>query len=198
LITPKPSSKRKYIVTIAVLVLLLIVTFAALRNAGNYLIVDNAAKSDVVLVPVRGVPLRYDRGLDLVRDGYGGHMIADVPAFTYFGHPAAELARQYFAQQPDLAGKVDICVVNLSLPEGAQAAKCIEKLHPKSVLIVTGQFETRLTLKLFSHDLPQYQWSITPAQRRRQYPIRWWSDGMVAKTVFLEWYQLIWWELFSR
>jgi hypothetical protein len=191
-------SKRKYIVAIASGALLFGSVFLALRNAGNYLIVDNPAKSDVILVPARGLPLRYDRGLDFMRNGYGGHVIADVPAFTYFGHPVPELAQQYFSQQPDLAGKVDVCVVNLTLPESEQAAKCLEKFQPKSVLIVTGQFETRLTLKVFSHDLPQYRWSVTPAQRRRQYPVKWWTNGIVAKTVFLEWYQLVWWEFFSK
>jgi len=191
-------SKRKYIAAIASVALLLGVALLALRNAGNYLIVDNAAKSDVILVPARGLPLRYDRGIDFMRNGYGGHVIADVPAFTYFGHPVPELAQQYFAQQPDLAGKVDVCVVNLTLPESEQAAKCLEKFQPKSVLIVTGQFQTRLTLNIFSHDLPQYRWSVAPAQRRRQYPVKWWTNGVVAKTVFLEWSQLVWWELFSK
>ncbi len=194
----KPPSKLKHILAIAAVALLLIAAFVGLRNCGNYLIVDNASKSDVILIPSRGMPLRYDRGVDLLRNGYAAHIIADVPAFTYFGHPAPELAQQYFAQQPDLAGKVDVCAVNLTLPESAQAAKCLEKFQPKSVLIVTGQFQTRLTLKVFSHDLPQYQWSVIPAQRRRQYPVKWWADRNIAKIVFLEWSQLIWWEFFGR
>ena len=100
----KPPSKLKPILAIAGVMLLLTAAFVGLRNCGNYLIVDNASKSDVILVPSRGMPLRYDRGVDLLRNGYAGHIIADVPAFTYFGHPAPELAQQYFAQQPDLAG----------------------------------------------------------------------------------------------
>src|SRR5215471_1844276 len=71
----KSTSKRKYIVAITCLGLLLTAAFVALRNAGNYLVVDNAVKSDVILVPARGMPLRYERGLDLLRNGYGGHVI---------------------------------------------------------------------------------------------------------------------------
>lgn len=194
----KSPLRLKIILAIAALALFLIAAFMGLRNAGNYLVVDNAAKSDVILVPARGMPLRYDRGVDMLRNGYATRMVADVPAFTYFGHPAPELAQQYFAQQPDLAGKVDVCIINLTQPESAQAAKCLEKFQPKSILIVTGQFQTRLTLKIFSHDLSQYQWSVMPAQRRRQYPVKWWTNGMVAKIVFLEWNQLVWWEIFRR
>jgi hypothetical protein len=192
----RPHSRRKYVVAIACLALSLGVSFA-LRDAGNFLIVDDPVKSDVILVPARGLPLRYDRGVEFMRNGYGGHVIADVPAFTYFGRPVPELAQQYFDQQPDLVGKVHVCIVNLTLPESEQASKCLEKFQPKSVLIVTGQFQTRLSLKVFSHDLPQYQWSVTPAQRRRQYQVKWWTNGIVAKTVFLEWYQLVWWQLFG-
>src|SRR5260370_31019544 len=87
----KPPSKLKHILVIAAVALLLIAAFVGLRNCGNYLVLDNASKSDVILIPSRGMPLRYDRGVDLLRNGYAAHIIADVPAFTYFGHPAPQL-----------------------------------------------------------------------------------------------------------
>ncbi|HTD25075.1 MAG TPA: hypothetical protein VK738_20670 [Terriglobales bacterium] len=190
--------KRSRIVALAILALLFIIVFFALRNCGNYLVVDNARKSDVILVPSRGLQLRYDRGIYLLKDGYAEHMIADVPAIKYFGNSAPELAQKYFDQQPDVAGKIDICVIKINLSESLQAAKCLEKFKPKSVLIIAGEFETRRALKDYSHYLPQYEWSVTPAEPNPQYPIRWWRNKDQARIVYLEWTQLLWWEIFGR
>src|SRR5215471_17693782 len=93
--------KRSRAAVFGILALTAILFFFALRNCGNYLVVDNARKSDVILVPPRGLQLRYDQGVFLLKNGYGSHMIADVPATKYFGNSAPELAEKYFAQQPD-------------------------------------------------------------------------------------------------
>lgn len=169
-----------------------------LRNCGNYLIVDNAVPSDVILVPARGFRPRYVKAFELLRAGYASRIVADVPAITYIGTPVPELAQKYFAEQPGLAGKIEVCVVNLDTPETTQAAKCLEKLQPRKVLLVAGPFQSRRTLKAFSRDLPQYQWSITPSQSERPYPVKWWRDRDLAKIVYMEWNQLLWWQLFHR
>jgi len=192
------SLKRKQIVAFAALALLLITAFLALRKCGDYLVVDNARKSDVILIPARGLPRRYDRGFDLLRNGYAPHLIADVPAINYFGNPAPEMAEKYFAQQQVLASKIDICVVKITLPESIQAGKCLEKFQPKSVLIVAGEFQTRRALIDFSRNLPQYQWSVTPSQPHPQFPVPWWTNQHLARIVYTEWNQLLWSEIFDR
>lgn len=188
--------KRSRLLILVILVLGSL-CFFALRNAGNYLIIDNARKSDVILVPSRGLQSRYDRGVVLLRSGYGNHMVADVPAVKYFGNPAPELAEKYFAQQPSVADKIEVCVIKIDLAESTQADKCLEKFKPKSVLIVTGEFETKRALKVYSHYFPQYEWSVTSVQAP-QYPIQWWRNGDQARTVYMEWTQLLWWEVVGR
>jgi hypothetical protein len=179
-------------------VLLCTVVVVGLRNCGNYLIVDNAVRSDVILVPARGFRPRYVRAFELLRAGYASRIVADVPAITYIGSPAPELAGKYFAEQPGLAGKIELCVVSVDIPETTQAAKCLEKFQPRKVLIVAGPFQTRRILKAFSHDLSQYQWSITPSQSEYPSPVKWWRDRDLAKIVYMEWNQLLWWEVFHR
>lgn len=191
-------SSRKRILGLAVLLILVCTAFAGLRNCGNYLIVDDAQPSDVILVPARGFRPRYVRAFELLRAGYAGHIVADVPAITYIGTPAPELAKKYFSEQPGLADKIELCVVNFDATESAQAAKCLQKFQPRKVLIVAGPFQTRRVLKTFSHDLPQYQWSITTSQSERPYRVRWWRDRDLAKIVYMEWNQLLWWEIFHR
>jgi len=196
----RPKQRRATLraIILTATVILLCTLVAGLRNCGNYLIVDNAARSDVILVPARGFRPRYVRAFELLRAGYAGRIVADVPAITYIGTPAPELATKYFAEQPGLAGKVEVCVVTVGIPESMQAAKCLEKFHPRKVLIVAGPLQTRRTLKAFSHDLPQYEWSITTSQSEHPYPVKWWRDLDLAKIVYMEWNQLLWWEVFHR
>jgi hypothetical protein len=175
-----------------------LIAFVALRNCGSYLILDNGQKSDIILVPIGRLQPAYEKAFALLRKGDGNHIIAEVAAVKQFGRPAPDLAREYFAQQTDLAGKIDICVVRTAVPESSQIADCIAKLKPRSILIVTGEFQTRRTFKTFSHDLPQYQWSVTPVQPPPPRPVQWWKNNQVAMAIYLEWCRLLWWELFGE
>jgi uncharacterized SAM-binding protein YcdF (DUF218 family) len=191
-------SRKKRLALVLLFSCVVLIAWVALRNCGSYLIVDNGQKSDVILVPIGRLQPAYEKAFDLLRKGYGNHIIAEVVAVKQYGRPAPELAQEYFAQQTDLAGKIDICVVRPAVPEPSQAADCIAKLKPRSILIVTGEFQTRRTFKTFSHDLPQYQWSVTPVQPPRPRPIQWWKNKQVAMVIYLEWCRLFWWELLGE
>lgn len=192
----RPALRRTIVLTATVVLLCTVVV--GLRNCGNYLIVDNAVPSDVILVPARGFRPRYVKAFELLRAGYADRIVADVPAITYIGTPAPELAAKYFGEQHGLAGKIELCVVSVDAPETTQAAKCLEKFHPRRVLIVAGPLQTRRIVKAFSRDLPQYEWSITTSQSDQPYPVKWWRDRDLAKIVYMEWNQLLWWEVFHR
>src|SRR5260370_7142858 len=129
--------KHSRIVALATLALLFIIVFFVLRNCGNYLVVDNARKSDVILVPSRGLQLRYDRGIYLLKNGYSEHMVADVPAIKYFGNSAPELAQKYFDQQPDVTGKTNICVITINLPKTLPAPNYLHTFNPKTFLFLS-------------------------------------------------------------
>jgi uncharacterized SAM-binding protein YcdF (DUF218 family) len=192
-----PGKKSRWLMLCLLLGSALIV-FMALRNCGSYLIVDNGRKSDVILVPVGRLQPGYEKAFDLLRSGYGNHIIAEVVAVKQFGRPAPDLAQEYFAQQSDLNGKIDVCVIRITATESSQAAECISRLKPRSVLIVTNEFQTRRALKAFSHDLPQYQWSVTPVQPARPRPLKWWKNRRLAMVIYLEWCRLLWWDLFGE
>src|SRR5690348_7966659 len=75
--------------------ILILVVFAG-RHCGSCLVVNNPQKSDAILVLAGGRQQRYERAMQLLQDGYGDYIIADVPVIRYFGHPASELAKEYF------------------------------------------------------------------------------------------------------
>ena len=195
--TNAPRRKLRWL-ALCLLIFAGLLIFIALRNCGSYLIVDNAQKSDMILVPLGRLQPGYEKAFNLLRDGYGNHIVAEVVPVKQFGKPVPELAQDYFAQQADLTGKIDICVIRLSAPESPQAAECIAKLKPRSILIVANQFQTRRALKTFSHDLPQYQWSVTPVQPPRPRPLQWWKNKRMALVIYMEWCRFLWWELVGQ
>ena len=100
--------KRKLTIYLAVLTLL--VLFGAF--AGRLLVRDNPEKSDVIVV-LDGDSLdeRYERGMALLRAGYGHHLFLDTDdASHFYGHKPTEYAANFLKEDAkEMAPYVSVC-----------------------------------------------------------------------------------------
>ena len=192
----------KYFLVLFVVVL---IVFALLFfQPGSFLVVDNPDKSDAILVLAGAASdNRYLHGLELLRAGYGRHLVLDTTTGVIYGHGLIDLAREFVARTagPNLA-EVNVCPVegDSTKDEAPQAGQCLQKLQPPphSVLIVTDDYHTRRALSIFRKRLPQYHWSTAPTPNPFLFGQPWWKNREWAKTYLTEWQKLLWWELYDR
>jgi hypothetical protein len=188
---------------IAAIVLLLIVAVFFFQT-GSYLIVNHPEKSDaIVMLNGDQADNRYWRGLELLRAGYGQHLIVDVGEGQVYGHPIAELAQDYIARTagPNVS-QVSICRINgdSTKDEAPQAGNCLQQLSPPphSVILVSDDYHMRRALSIFRDREPQYQWSAAGARNDFLFGLPWWKNREWAKTYLTEVQKLLWWELWDR
>ena len=194
---------RKRSIKRYVLYLLLVATVFFALFAGRLLVRDRPERSDVIVVLAGDSQNeRYHRGMELLRSGYGNHLFLDAQSdSTYFGHSPVEYADAFLKQDAgDISAKVSVCPFeeDSTLTETGFVAKCLESLHARSALLVTSDFHTRRALSVFTHRLPQYHWSVAAAHDLRVFDTRWWRQREWAKTTFLEWLKVIWWNAIDR
>ena len=166
--------------------------------------VENLQPSDAILVLAGDVnDKRYDRGIELLRLGYGQQMFLDASEdFIFYGHSFADWARQFVAESsPDVRARVRVCPIreDSTLSETKHVAKCLSGLPAGSrILLVTSDYHTRRALSIFSARLPSYRWSVASATDSTQFGMRWWQHRQWAKTAAKEWQKLLWWEFVER
>ncbi len=134
-------------------------------RAGQWLVVDEPRRSDVILVLAGETGRRPERALQLLEQGYGRRVVIDVPAgATIFTFSAIELAKKYVQSLPR-ASDISICpIVGLSTKdETHDAGKCLAGEPAASVLLVTSDFHSRRALKIFRHELPARSFSVAVA-----------------------------------
>jgi uncharacterized SAM-binding protein YcdF (DUF218 family) len=189
---------------LAIIVLLVIVGGIFFVEAGNYLVVNNLQKSDVI-VALAGDTAddRYYRGLKLLRQGYGQHMILDATTYVTYGHSYADLAADLVARTAGSeASRIIVCPITAdsTKDEAVDVGNCLKTLQPlpHTALVVTDNYHTRRALSIFSTRLPQYHWTAAAADNTYLYGTPWWKHREWAKTYFTEWQKLIWWNLFDR
>lgn len=186
-----------------VLLSLVLAGFVFALFAGRLLVRDRPERSDVIVVLAGDSQNeRYRRGMELLRAGYGNHLFLDAQSdSTYFGHSPVEYAEAFLKQDAgDMSGKVSVCPFeeDSTLTETGFVAKCLEPLHARNVLLVTSEFHTVRARSVFIHSLPQYHWSVAAAQDPRVFGVRWWQQREWAKTTFIEWLKVIWWNAIDR
>ena len=187
---------RWRIVGLAFLIVLAIAGF----NSARWLVVNDPAKSDVIVVLAGETDLRPKLGLRLLQEGYAPVMVIDVPAeqrvyeWTY-----ADLAQRWASQMPE-AGKIRICPIKglSTKAEAHDAAECLGTLQPRSVLLVTSDYHSRRALSTFRHELPQIRFSMAAAFDTQEFGFHWWTHREWAKTTLYENMRLAWWELVDR
>ena len=88
------SLPMKFLVILMVAVLA-VCAFIFLQP-GRFLIVDNAEKSDaIVVLGGDSADQRYWRGMELLRAGYARHMFVDATTGITYGHSFVDLAKEY-------------------------------------------------------------------------------------------------------
>jgi len=194
---PRWTMKR----TIVVVLLLAFLLFA--RFAGRMLVRDHPEKSDVIVVLAGdSQDERYRRGMELLRAGYGRHLFLDASSDSrYFGHTPAEYAEAFIRQDAkEMAAQVSVCAFeeDSTLTETGYVGKCVEPFHPANILLVTSDWHTARAGSVFKHRLPQFHWSVAAARDPRLFGTRWWRRREWAKTTFLEWLRVVWWNGIDR
>jgi DUF218 domain len=188
---------------IAVVICILVVAIVVVIYSGNYLVVDHPERSGVIVVLAGDHnDLRYWRGLDLLRDGYGHRMLVDAPADRLYGRTYAEYAADFVRQSAgENKDQISICTVtkDSTVQEASDIRRCLsqEKPAPQSALVVTSDYHTRRALSILRSRLPQYHWSVAAANDPSIFGTQWWSNREWAKICVYEWEKLIWWKLFE-
>src|SRR6476469_8154861 len=186
-----------------VLLLMLVAFLVFARFAGSMLIRDHPEKSDVIVVLAGdSQDERYRRGMELLRAGYGRHLFLDASSDSrYFGHTPAEYAVAFLRQDAkEMAAQVSVCAFedDSTLTETGYVGKCVEPFHPTSILLVTSDWHTARARSVFQRRLPQYHWSVAAAKDSRLFGTHWWRRREWAKTTFMEWLKVIWWNGIDR
>src|ERR1051326_4289042 len=98
---------------LARLAVLAIVCVLLARKAGDFLVVEHLHPADVIVVLAGdNNDVRYSRALELVRQGYTTKALLDESEDNrWFGHTAADLTRQFIAQDPAMAQQVSVCPI---------------------------------------------------------------------------------------
>jgi hypothetical protein len=171
--------------------------FAA--DAGSLLVVNDAKKSDVILVLAGETDYRPRLGLQLLNQGYGGNLILDVPAAAkIYGYTQIQLAEEYFQSVPE-ASSVRICpIIGLSTRDESHDVEGCLKTNENRILLVTSDYHTRRALSIFRQELPRKSFSVAAAYDPSEFGTGWWMHREWAKTCLYEWVRLGWWNLVDR
>lgn len=169
-------------------------------RAGDFLIVDEPRRSDVILVLAGETDYRPARALELLSQGYGAKMILDVPANArLYEFTEIELAQKYIDDLPQKAA-ISICPIDglSTKDESKDAERCLQRIGARSVLIVTSDFHTRRSLEVFRREFPGHEYSVAAARNQQVFGSRWWQHREWAKTFVDEWLRLIWWKVVDQ
>jgi uncharacterized SAM-binding protein YcdF (DUF218 family) len=171
--------------------------------AGRMLVSDHPEKSDVIVVLAGdSQDQRYRRGMELLQAGYARHLFLDAASDSnYFGHTPADYAENFLKQNAkEMAAQVSVCPFeeDSTGTETLYVAKCMDRLQPQRVLLVTSDWHTARALSIFRKRLPQYHWSVAAAQDDRIFGTHWWHRREWAKTTFQEWLKVVWWNTVDR
>jgi uncharacterized SAM-binding protein YcdF (DUF218 family) len=174
------------------------------RRAGNWLVLNDPHHADVIVVLAGDLgDIRFQRGLELLREGYAQQLVLDAPTWIAYGRMASDLAREYVKEAaPDQQTQIHVCSFHSdsTLGELREVAPCLQAVAPQATtaLLVTSDFHTRRALSIARRALPQYKWSVAATPDRQSFGTSWWRNRDWAKTTLLEWQKLCWWELVER
>lgn len=190
-------TKRKFMLALGLVGLVT----ALGASAGQYLIIDQPQKADLILVLAGETYVRPLLGVDLLARGYAPRILMDVPGNErVYQWSAPELAERWVQGLPQ-AKAISICpIYGLSTrDESHEADACWKRtgvVH--RVLIVTSDFHTRRALSIFRHEFPGTEFSVAAAHSPAQFGVLWWRQREWAKTTLYEWMRLAWWESVDR
>jgi len=168
--------------------------------SGGFLVVDEPRKSDVIMVLAGETDRRPARALELFDQGYASKIVLDVPAQAkIYRWTQPELAQKY-VDSLSQAPAITICkITGLSTKaEAKDAARCLNAMGGRNVIVVTSDFHTRRALSVFTREIPAYKFSVAAAYNPSEFGVQWWRHRQWAKVNFDEWLRLLWWETIDR
>jgi len=186
---------------LSIVIVIAAITFVI--RCAAFLIINRPQPSDAIVVLAGDSgDQRYWRGIELLHSGYAHELLVDARADQIiWGHTPADYAAAFVkSTASDPPGRIQVCAIRADSTAGeiAYVARCLEPLHPHSVLMVTSDYHTRRALSIAQHTMPQYQWSAAAAWNSTEFGSHWWQHRTWAKTTVLEWQRLLWWELVDR
>jgi hypothetical protein len=175
----------------------------AVSKAGNFLVVDRPERSDAIVVTQADyLDEPYWTGLRLLNDGFGRELLVDARADrTLFGRSQAAWAADFLEKTAGkMSGRVRVCPITAdsTAQETFELEKCLGGRSVRSVLLVVYDYHSRRSLSTFTRLLPQYGWSIAAVPDASRFGASWWQKRDWAKTAFVEWQHLLWWQLVDR
>ena len=192
--------RKRFSVLIRIIVSLafVAVVIGLLSQAGSFLIMNSPEQADVIVV-LEGAEGSYQRAVRLQRQGFADKILLDARVSrTLFGRSEADLAGEFLNRTS--TGMVQVCPTlhDSTFGEAEDVKRCLERLNISSVLLVTGDFHTRVAVSIFRKRLPQYRWSVAASSAPYHDADQWWQHRAWAKTVLDEWNQYVWWQLIDR
>ena len=197
-------TKRKAFSSFFVCILLLTIVGILAHEAGEFLIVDNPERSDIIVVLSGDTgDIRFHHALKLLRSGYAQELILDAPDWVEYGRTSSDLAREYIQTvAPENAPHLHVCSFkgDSTVLELRGVTKCIHTVAPsaKTAIIATSDFHTRRALSIAQHVVPEYRWSVAAAPDKRVFGTAWWQNREWAKKTLMEWQKLCWWMLVEQ
>jgi len=195
--------RRSRLILVAASLLALVVAAAALRQGGQFLVVDNRQKSDAILI-TQGDELdrAYWTGLQLLMQGYGRELLIDARTNRiFFGRSQADMADEFVRKTAGgLSGRVKVCplTADTTAEEVYEARKCLDQNGARSVLLLSDDYHTRRSLLISSRLLPGYHWSVERVRAPKDFGEQWWRRREWIRTTAVQWQHLIWWEMIDR
>lgn len=175
---------------------------ALLKQTGEYLVVDQPTHADVIVVLAGDRnDRRFSRGLELLHQGFAARMFVDANSdMILFGRTPAVLEDQFIRSLNLSTDQVQVCPTQGDSTdlETRYVDQCLGIDHIRTVLLVTSDFHTRRSISIFRHRLPKYNWSVAACHDDSVFGRNWWGRREWAKTAFIEWTKLIWWEAVDR
>jgi len=182
------------------LVVIGLLALILLTFSGQFLVINQPEKSDVIVVLAGETEKRPQRGLELLIQGLAPRLILDVPANTkIYQWDQLQLAQKYIQGLPH-PDAISLCPIHARSTKGEaqDVSGCLDALGAQTVLLVTSDFHTRRTLSTFRRTLPQRQFSVAAAFDDREFATEWWQRRQWAKVNFDEWVRLLWWDAVER
>ena len=172
-------------------------------NSGNFLVVDNREKSDVIVITQDdSLDASYWTGIQLLNDGYGHELLLDARTNRiFFGRSQAEWAVEFIGKTAaGFPGQVKVCPITAgtTAQEVYEVGNCLKGSLVRSVLLVVDDYHCRRSLAIFSRLLPQYRWSIAAVPDAMKFARHWWQKREWIRTTLIEWQHTLWWDMVDR
>jgi uncharacterized SAM-binding protein YcdF (DUF218 family) len=197
------EARIRKIKTVPTVILAAVAAIILGRYAGSLLVISQYQPADVIVV-LGGDhnDLRYNRGLELLQHAQGGVLFVDSNSDEIqFGEPLTVQSERFIQRTAgNWIEHAHVCPIegDSTERETEYVARCLQTVRADTVLLVTSAFHTRRALSTFRGRLPQYHWSINAVEDDTRFGEKWWQRREWAKTTFMEWLKMLWWESIDR